>query len=88
MYTSITSLIVSTALGAHASIALKLPSQAETLKRGLQKYGKIDVFVSNAAVNPGVGPMLDMAESQLDKILEINVKVSILLVKVGEFSGF
>lgn len=50
---------------------------------GVQKYGKIDVFVSNAAVNPGVGPMLDMAESQLDKILEINVKVSILLVRVS-----
>ncbi|GAQ85581.1 indole-3-butyric acid response [Klebsormidium nitens] len=47
----------------------------------IQKYGKIDVFVSNAAVNPGVGPILDMAESQLDKILEINVKVSVLLVR-------
>lgn len=45
------------------------------------KYGRVDVFVSNAAVNPAMGPILDMGEKELDKIYEINTKAAILLVK-------
>ncbi|KAH9605358.1 hypothetical protein KSS87_011737 [Heliosperma pusillum] len=47
----------------------------------VQKYGKIDVVVSNAAVNPSVDNILDTKESVLDKLWEINVKASILLLK-------
>ena len=48
----------------------------------LQKYGKIDVIVSNAAVHPSVDPILQTQESILDKLWEINVKSTILLLKV------
>lgn len=48
----------------------------------LQKYGKIDVIVSNAAVNPVNVPMLQTKESILDKLWETNVKASILLLQV------
>ena len=48
----------------------------------LQKYGKIDVVVSNAAANPSVEPILQTKDSILDKLWEINVKASILLLKV------
>ncbi|XP_021719768.1 tropinone reductase-like 3 [Chenopodium quinoa] len=47
----------------------------------IKKYGKIDVVVSNAAANPTVDPILDVPESVLDKLWEINVKASILLLK-------
>ncbi|KAJ1428697.1 Short-chain dehydrogenase/reductase SDR [Sesbania bispinosa] len=47
----------------------------------LQKYGKIDIVVSNAAVNPSVDPILQTQESILDKMWEINVKSTILLLK-------
>lgn len=47
-----------------------------------QKYGKIDVIVSNAAANPSVDAILDTQESTLDKLWEINVKTSILLLQV------
>ncbi|XP_074271985.1 short-chain dehydrogenase/reductase SDRA-like isoform X2 [Silene latifolia] len=47
----------------------------------VQKYGKIDVVVSNAAVNPTVDNILDTKESVLDKLWEVNVKASILLLK-------
>lgn len=47
----------------------------------IQKYGKIDVIVSNAAVNPSVDSILETKESVLDKLWEINVKASILLLK-------
>nr|KJB57818.1 hypothetical protein B456_009G182100 [Gossypium raimondii] len=46
-----------------------------------QKYGKIDVIVSNAAVNPSVDPLLRTLESILDKLWEINVKATVLLLQ-------
>jgi len=48
----------------------------------LQKYGKIDVVVSNAAANPSVDSILQTQDSVLDKLWEINVKATILLLKV------
>lgn len=48
-----------------------------------QKYGKIDVIVSNAAVNPSVDPLLRTSESILDKLWEINVKATVLLLQVN-----
>lgn len=48
----------------------------------LQKYGKIDVVVSNAAVNPSVDSILRTQESVLDKLWDINVKASVLLLQV------
>ncbi|XP_021895172.1 short-chain dehydrogenase/reductase SDRA-like [Carica papaya] len=47
----------------------------------LKKYGKIDVVVCNAAVNPSVGTILQMQESAVDKLWEINVKSSVLLLR-------
>ncbi|KAK1403124.1 tropinone reductase-like 3 [Heracleum sosnowskyi] len=47
----------------------------------VQKYGKIDVVVSNAATSPSSRSILDSEESLLDKLWEINVKSGILLVK-------
>lgn len=47
----------------------------------VKKYGKIDMLVSNAAVNPAAGPILDMEEKAISKILDINVKSAIMLAK-------
>ncbi|XP_021358042.1 dehydrogenase/reductase SDR family member 4-like [Mizuhopecten yessoensis] len=47
----------------------------------IEKYGGIDIFVSNAAVNPFFGPILDCTESAWDKIFDINVKTAFLLCK-------
>lgn len=47
-----------------------------------QKYGKIDVVVSNAAANPSVDNILETKESVLDKLWEINVKSAILVLQV------
>lgn len=40
------------------------------------------MVVSNAAANPTVAAILDVPEPVLDKLWEINVKASILLLKV------
>lgn len=48
-----------------------------------QKYGKLDVVVSNAAVNPSVDAILETKSSVLDKLWDINVKAAILLLQVS-----
>lgn len=47
----------------------------------IKNFGKIDILVSNAAVNPVVGSVLDCPEEAWDKIFDVNVKASFLLAK-------
>ena len=42
-------------------------------------YGKIDILVCNAAVNPYYGPLLDIKDEAFDKIMGSNVKSNIWL---------
>src|ERR1700748_306932 len=42
-------------------------------------YGKIDILVCNAAVNPYYGPLLDITDEAFDKIMGSNVKSNIWL---------
>ncbi|XP_047651331.1 dehydrogenase/reductase SDR family member 4 isoform X1 [Phacochoerus africanus] len=44
-------------------------------------HGGVDILVSNAAVNPFFGSMLDATEEVWDKILDINVKATVLMTK-------
>ncbi|KAJ6893185.1 tropinone reductase-like 3 [Populus alba x Populus x berolinensis] len=62
----------------HVSNAQQRKNLIETT---VQKYGKIDVVVSNAAVSPSTDSTLETHESVLDKLWEINVKAAILLLK-------
>ena len=39
-----------------------------------RQLGKIDILVCNAAVNPYYGPMKDMPDEALDKVLGINIR--------------
>ena len=51
------------------------------VKLAKDTYGTVDVLVSNAAVNPAAGLILDMPDSAIEKILDVNVKSAILLTK-------
>ncbi|PIN21297.1 Reductase [Handroanthus impetiginosus] len=53
----------------------------DLIKKTLEKYGKIDVLVCNAAANPTVNGILETKESVLDKLWEINIKTSVLLLQ-------
>lgn len=46
-----------------------------------KKFGGLDILVSNAAVNPGVGPVVETSDEVWDKIFEINVKNAWQLTK-------
>jgi len=51
------------------------------LKETVNRYGGLDILVSNAAVNPYFGSIIDCPEDVWDKIFEINVKIAFLLFK-------
>ncbi|XP_029026199.1 dehydrogenase/reductase SDR family member 4 [Betta splendens] len=52
------------------------------VKMTLDKCGAIDILVSNAAVNPFFGNIMDSTEDVWDKILSVNVKSAFLLTKL------
>src|SRR6202167_4450597 len=58
--------------------------EVEALVSGTTKhYGKIDILVCNAAVNPYYGPLLDIKDDAFDKIMNSNVKSNIWLCQLA-----
>ena len=45
----------------------------------IEKYGRIDILVNNAAINPFYGPLESSGEEVFDKIINVNVKAPWLL---------
>ncbi|TRZ06743.1 hypothetical protein HGM15179_020364, partial [Zosterops borbonicus] len=48
----------------------------------LDTFGGIDILVSNAAVNPHLGPALEAEERIWDKVFQVNVTAAAMLVKL------
>ncbi len=46
-----------------------------------EKYGEMNILVSNAGTNPIFGPILDTSEAAWDKIFDVNVKAAFFLAK-------
>jgi len=51
------------------------------LEKTVDKFGGIDILVSNAAVNPLFGPIFEATEDSWDKIFDINAKSAFFLSK-------
>ncbi len=49
------------------------------IAKTIERYGRIDILVNNAAINPYYGPLEGSDEQVFDKIMEINVKAPWLL---------
>jgi len=57
--------------------------QRETLiDKTVEKFGGVDILVSNAAVNPVMGGVLECPEDAWDKIFEVNVKNALQLTQL------
>jgi dehydrogenase/reductase SDR family member 4 len=46
------------------------------------RVGPIDILVNNSATNIGQGPALDVTDEMLDKMVEINVKSALRLIRL------
>ena len=57
--------------------------ELEALVRATEdQVGPVDVLVNNSATNLGQGPALDVTDEMLDKIVEINVKSALRLIRL------
>lgn len=61
------------AIGVPCNIGSKAELQ-NLVDKTLAKWGRIDILVCNAAVNPHFGPTLDLPESAWDHVMNANVK--------------
>ncbi|MEE8128897.1 MAG: SDR family oxidoreductase [Vicinamibacterales bacterium] len=72
---------VAKAIGASGGEALAIPCNVshqdqlgQLVHQTLHEWGRIDILVCNAAVNPSVGPMAVASGEAYDKIMNTNVK--------------
>ena len=57
--------------------------QLESLVRQTEaRLGPVDIVVNNSATNIGQGPSLDVTDEMLDKMVEVNVKSALRLVRL------
>lgn len=72
--------IEATAIEAHNG---KMEDLKNLVEKTLNKYGRIDIIVNNAATNPAFGPVVNTESSAFDKIFEVNVKGMFELSKLA-----
>jgi NAD(P)-dependent dehydrogenase (short-subunit alcohol dehydrogenase family) len=46
------------------------------------RLGPVDILVNNSATNVGQGPALDVTDDMLDKMVEINIKAAVRLIRL------
>lgn len=68
-----------TAIAAHVADSDQLKNLVE---KTIEIYSGVDILVNNAAANPHYGPTLEFPESAFDKIMQINVKSPMELIKL------
>jgi len=58
-------------------------SEIEALvKQAVEQVGPIDILVNNSATNIGQGPALEVTDEMVDKMVEVNIKAAIRLVRL------
>ncbi|KAM4853650.1 dehydrogenase/reductase SDR family member 4-like [Thomomys bottae] len=59
----------------------KAEDRERLVAKAVKLHGGVDILVSNAAVNPFFGNLMDVTEEVWDKILDINVKAAAMMTK-------
>src|SRR6185295_17548095 len=52
------------------------------IKETEQRFGPVDILVNNSATNIGQGPALKVDDAMLDKMVEINIKSALRLIRL------
>ncbi|MBV8602891.1 MAG: SDR family oxidoreductase [Candidatus Eremiobacteraeota bacterium] len=64
---------------AHAANISERPALQALVDRTLREWGRIDILVCNAAVNPHYGPLATISDDAFDKIMASNVRSNLWL---------
>jgi len=54
----------------------------ELIKQTTERVGPIDILVNNSATNIGQGPALDVTDEMFDKMVDINLKAALRLIRL------
>lgn len=54
----------------------------QLVEQTVAAYGRIDILVNNAAINPVYGPLAEVTGEVFDKIMDVNVKACLLLANL------
>src|SRR5947209_12437453 len=60
----------------------KLDQLTRLVSETERQLGPVDILVNNSATNIGQGPALDVTDEMLDKMIEINVKAALRLIRL------
>jgi dehydrogenase/reductase SDR family protein 4 len=60
----------------------KLDQIEALVKETESRLGPVDILVNNSATNVGQGPALDVTDDMLDKMIEINIKAALRLIRL------
>jgi dehydrogenase/reductase SDR family protein 4 len=52
------------------------------LEFAMEKFGKIDILINNAGINPTFGKLMDLDEGTWDKLFDVNVKAAFILTQM------
>ena len=64
------------------------PDQARAATAlAMERFGRLDVLVNNAATNPYYGPILGISESQMDKTVEVNQRALVVWTREAVAAG-
>ncbi len=64
------------AISAHVG---KTADVQNLIQRTLSHFGRIDVLVNNAGMNPVLSPLADLEERSFDKVMEVNLKGALFM---------
>jgi dehydrogenase/reductase SDR family member 4 len=54
----------------------------DLVKQTVSRVGPVDILVNNSATNIGQGPALAVSDEMLDKMVEINIKAALRLIRL------
>jgi dehydrogenase/reductase SDR family protein 4 len=60
----------------------KLDQIEALVKETESRLGSVDILVNNSATNVGQGPALEVTDDMLDKMIEINIKAALRLIRL------
>jgi NAD(P)-dependent dehydrogenase (short-subunit alcohol dehydrogenase family) len=60
----------------------RLDQLQNVVRKTESRLGPVDILVNNSATNIGQGPALEVTDEMLDKMVEINVKAALRLVRL------